>query len=66
MLARYLIVLLAELSSTILHTQRSIEGIYRDTITDYQIADIRFSVHEGTFVITNSRAGHYKTIALFS
>ena len=31
------------------------EGIYRDTITGYQIADIRFAVHEGTFVITNSR-----------
>lgn len=31
------------------------EGVYRDTITGYQIADVRFAVHEGTFVITNSR-----------
>ena len=66
MLARHLIFPLAVLSFTILHAQRSIEGIYRDTVTDYQIADIRFSVHKGAFVITNSRAGHCKTIPLFS
>jgi len=53
MLARYLIVLLAVLSSTIVHAQQSIDGIYRDTFTGYQIADMCFAVNEETFVITN-------------
>ena len=31
------------------------KGLYRETITGYQIDDIRFALYKGTFVITNSR-----------
>lgn len=31
------------------------KGLYRDTITGYQIDDLRFALYKGTFVMTNSR-----------